>query len=291
MLIAGAPSRRRKLGREDLHVAGEDEQVDLAAEQLQHPPLGRLPASPARPGRGGRGGRARSTWSAWSGWLETTATSSAPSSPLRQRQSRSERQWSSRETMIATRLRSLDSAKRCSISQRPGDLLARSGRRAPRARPPGRGSKAIRMKKRPSPARVLVGVDDVAAGVGEEAADRGDQPGLVGAGEQQARGRGLAGDAGMIAVERDDPQRDAHSGLLPRSATPRGPDRRRRRACTWPGRRPAATRSGRRPWRRCWSADGLDRRHARRRPGRRRRDRPDRDGGRAGGRRIPGAGR
>jgi hypothetical protein len=48
---------------------------------------------------------------------------------------------------------------------------------------------------------VLVGVDDVAAGVGEEAADRGDQPGLVRAGEEQARGGGLASDAGIIAVD------------------------------------------------------------------------------------------
>ena len=38
-------------------------------------------------------------------------------------------------------------------------------------------------------ARVLVGVDDVEAGIGEEAADRGDQPGAVRAGEQQAGGR------------------------------------------------------------------------------------------------------
>jgi hypothetical protein len=36
---------------------------------------------------------------------------------------------------------------------------------------------------------VLVGVDDVEAGVGEEAADGGDQAGPVGAGEQQARCR------------------------------------------------------------------------------------------------------
>jgi len=43
---------------------------------------------------------------------------------------------------------------------------------------------------------VLIGVDDVATGVGEEAADRRDQPRLIGAGEQQARGGGLAGDAG-----------------------------------------------------------------------------------------------
>jgi hypothetical protein len=36
---------------------------------------------------------------------------------------------------------------------------------------------------------VLIGVDDVEAGVGEEAADGGDQAGAVRAGEQQARCR------------------------------------------------------------------------------------------------------
>ena len=45
-----------------------------------------------------------------------TQAISAPSSPLRQRQSRSERQWSSRETITAIRFGSLDSANRCSIS-------------------------------------------------------------------------------------------------------------------------------------------------------------------------------
>jgi len=47
-------------------------------------------------------------------------------------------------------------------------------------------------------ARVLVGVDDVEPGVGEEAADRGDQPRAVGAGEQQAGAVDLAGDPGMM---------------------------------------------------------------------------------------------
>ena len=51
----------------------------------------------------------------------------------------------------------------------------------------------------PLAARVLVGVDDVEPGVGEEAADGGDQPRPVGAGEQQA-GCGLLGDPPMMAV-------------------------------------------------------------------------------------------
>jgi len=47
---------------------------------------------------------------------------------------------------------------------------------------------------------VLIGVDDVAAGVGEEAADGGDQAGPIGAGEQQTRGGEPVVDARMIAA-------------------------------------------------------------------------------------------
>jgi hypothetical protein len=46
---------------------------------------------------------------------------------------------------------------------------------------------------------VLVGVEDVEAGVGEEAADGGDQPRTVGAGEEQSRCRAL-GDPRIIAA-------------------------------------------------------------------------------------------
>jgi hypothetical protein len=45
---------------------------------------------------------------------------------------------------------------------------------------------------------VLVGVDDVEPGVGEEAADGGDQPGPIRAGEEQAGCR-LLGDPRIIA--------------------------------------------------------------------------------------------
>jgi hypothetical protein len=46
---------------------------------------------------------------------------------------------------------------------------------------------------------VLIGIDDVEAGLGEEAADRGDQAGSVGAGEQESCCRRL-GDAPIIPV-------------------------------------------------------------------------------------------
>jgi hypothetical protein len=45
---------------------------------------------------------------------------------------------------------------------------------------------------------VLIGIDDVAPGVGEEAADGGDQARPVGTGEEQARGGGAVVDLGMI---------------------------------------------------------------------------------------------
>ena len=52
-------------------------------------------------------------------------------------------------------------------------------------------------------ARVLVGVDDVEPGLGEEAADRGDQTRPVGAGKQQARCRRF-GDRPIIPIARID---------------------------------------------------------------------------------------
>jgi len=47
---------------------------------------------------------------------------------------------------------------------------------------------------------VLIGVDDVATGVGEEAADGSDQTRLIGTGEEQAGGGGSVVDARMIAA-------------------------------------------------------------------------------------------
>jgi hypothetical protein len=49
---------------------------------------------------------------------------------------------------------------------------------------------------------MLVRVDDVAPGVGEEAADCRDQARSVGAGEEEARGRRSGVDAGIIAQDR-----------------------------------------------------------------------------------------
>jgi hypothetical protein len=64
---------------------------------------------------------------------------------------------------------------------------------------------------------VLVGVDDVEAGVGEEAADRGDQARPVRAGEQQAR-CGVLGDARIMPGARqavpDAPLQRPRGGII-----------------------------------------------------------------------------
>ena len=118
MLIAGASSSPQEAERRGPACSGRGRagRPRRAAPALAAPPP---PCLPARPARGGTGGRARRPGRRGRGGWRSPRRSRAPSSPLRQRQSRSERQWSSRETMIATRLRSLDSAKRWSISKRP----------------------------------------------------------------------------------------------------------------------------------------------------------------------------
>ena len=141
---------------------------------------------------------------------------SAPSSPLRQRQSRSERQWSSRETITATRLRSLDSANRCSISN--GSAISSRNLRL-EGGAIGRRRRLERHPHEEAPlaTRVLVGVDDVEIGIGEEAADGGDQAGPVGAGEEQPRCQMLVFDRRIIAQDPAEVPARQGSGLVQRS--------------------------------------------------------------------------
>ena len=98
-----APREERR--REDLHVAGEHDQVDAcrrAARAARAP----LPAwSSVVTGTWSNGDAEARRLGARSAWLETTSGMSACSSPRRQRHSSSSRQWSSRDTRIATRLR------------------------------------------------------------------------------------------------------------------------------------------------------------------------------------------
>ena len=81
------------------------------------------------------------------------------------------------------------------------DLLARSAVELSRS-PLGNRVEDHPHEEAPLVAGVLVGVDDVEAGLGEEAADRGDQPRPVGAGKQQARCRRL-GDRPIIPASRE----------------------------------------------------------------------------------------
>src|SRR5579884_2443047 len=89
------------------------------------------------------------TVSARSGWFEITATTSAGSSPRRQRQRTSSRQWSWRETRIASRCRVSLEENRQSISNRPP--TSRRNASSSSASVGSSGSvNSIRMKKVPS---------------------------------------------------------------------------------------------------------------------------------------------
>ena len=211
MLIAGAPTPREEVRREDLHVAGEDEQVDLAAEQLQHPRLRRVRAAVADRhvvvGEAQRGDLVGVVGMVGDDGDDLGAQLAAAPAPEQVGEAVVFARDHDRHPLALARL-----GEAVLHPQRPGELLGE----APVERLPlplRGGIEGHPHEEPPLAARVLVGVDDVAAGVGEEAADRGDQPRLIRAGEQQARGGGLAGDAGMIAVRPDDRQRDTRRPL------------------------------------------------------------------------------
>ena len=127
-----------------------------------------------------------------SGWLETTSAMSASSSPRRQRQSRSSRQWSSRETRSATRLRlrrrpaGASPSRSGSATSRGEGPLERVARRREAAR-----WNTMRMKNAPA-----LGVGRVLVGAGRcwrrassrKPDDRGDDAGAVRAADEQASG-------------------------------------------------------------------------------------------------------
>ena len=179
-------------GREDLHVAGEHDQVDLALEQLGT----RRSASalaPGRPARGGTGGRGASTSSAQVRVVGDHRAISPPRCPFRQRQSRSSRQWSSRETITATRCAPRP-LKRHSISN--GAATSRREALLELARPvsPSAIEHHPHEERRPAVGRVLVDVDDVQTGFGEEARTVAISPGRSG----QASSRRVVSASGAI---------------------------------------------------------------------------------------------
>ena len=179
--MIGTPSLLEEVAGEDAHVAGEHDEVAVA--------LAAARAARARSGtaRGGRGCRSRRRRARWSGWLEATSVISASSSPRRWRHSRSTRQWSSLLTEHRHPLR------RVGVGEPPAAC-----RTAPPTscceRAPERAEVAlleVELHAHEELAalgvgRVLVGADDVRAGVGEEARDGGDDAVPVGAGDEQA---------------------------------------------------------------------------------------------------------
>ena len=210
MLIAGHPDAREEVAAEDLHVAGEHEQLGAAREQLEHPLLrGRLVVLGA-PARGGRASRPRPPPRSRSGWLEITATISASSSPRRQRQSRSSRQWSWRETRIADALALAPPAQLPVHAERLADLAREAPPEASVALVARRQEELGAHEEAPA-ARVrgvLVRGDDVGAALEQEARHGGDDAGLVGAGDQQARG--------VLRLARSSPRRPVRPRLAAR---------------------------------------------------------------------------
>ena len=127
-----------------------------------------------------------------SAWFEITATISASSSPRRQRQSRSSRQWSWRETRIAMRCRSPPPANLpVHLKPRVPPACGEGAPASPRAPASERHLEEELRAQEEAPAGgirgVLVGGDDVGAPLEQKARDRGHDPRPVGAADQQAR--------------------------------------------------------------------------------------------------------
>ena len=107
MLMIRPVQRLAQVVGEDLHVAGEHHQLDMLGARP-------APAAPPRPaglvsfvtGIWWKGIPYEPTSSAKSGWLETTAAISTGSAPIRERNSRSFRQWPNLLTIRTIRIRS-----------------------------------------------------------------------------------------------------------------------------------------------------------------------------------------
>ena len=182
--------RARKSPRQDLHVAREHDEVERgrrAAPASPPPPRLRL----GRDGHVGNGTPKPRDVRSRSRWLEITSTMSASSSPLRQRHSRSSRQWSSRETR--TRCACDRSRSDRPVHRRAARRRARRTRAPARSRPRSSPS-SVELHPHEERAalgigRVLVGIEDVRAVLEQEARDGGDDARPVGAGDRAAARR------------------------------------------------------------------------------------------------------
>ena len=181
MLIAGMPTRSRKLAAEDLHVAGQHEQLGVAVEQLEHRRLGALLAALLAPGRGGREHPPRLSRPRGRGGWRSPRRSRASSSPRRQRHSMSCRQWSWRETRMAIRRRSPH--QRISQSMPKRSATCRVEALLEALALDGLLQEELGAQEEPAAAGVrgvLVGGDDVRSPLEQEARHAGHDPGRSG---------------------------------------------------------------------------------------------------------------
>ena len=191
------PDPLEKVPRQDLHVAGEHDQVALAVEQLEQLRLGLGLAVPLdRHVVVGQAEPLDRLAQVADGWTQQT------------RSRRRARRGASATAAPAGSGRSARRGSR-SVSAWRRPTAARSSRTAPRreaealrearSAPRWASVNSIRRKNVPPSGigRVLVRADDVRARLVQEADDRGDDPGPVRAGDQQAhhhsRLRGLPG--------------------------------------------------------------------------------------------------
>ena len=148
MLIAGIPTRSRNAAAEDLHVAGQHEQLRPARQQLHH----RAPRPPALPpaatGTWWKGTPAASVSRSRSGWFEITATISVSSSPRRAAPEQVE------QAVVVARDEDRRALALAPPAQLPLHLEAlarppRGSRSASRASRPSGRKNSVRRKKRP----------------------------------------------------------------------------------------------------------------------------------------------
>ena len=172
------PTSSRNRAGEDLHVAGQDHQVDVAAQQVELPRPPPQRGSPCVAGTWRKGTPNGRTCSARSGWLEITITTDMSNSPRRLRHNRSSRQWSSLDAMIATRLGSAASVSEksipnCSATCSVKSRLTRLARRSTREVEDG----ALHERSAGLCGGMLIQGDDVGPGIGEEPLTAATRPG------------------------------------------------------------------------------------------------------------------
>ena len=188
MLMTGAPSRSRNVPREDLHVAGEHDEVDLAGEELEHPLLG-LAVGRARDRdvverHAEAGDVVRVVGVVGDDGDDVGVELAAAPAPEQVEEAVVVARGEERHALALARVGEAPVHR-----ERPADVARRTrarARRGARARLVEPELHAHEERAALGVGRVLVGAEDVGVALGEEARDRGDDPVPVGARDEQA---------------------------------------------------------------------------------------------------------